>query len=237
VNILIGIGGTGAKIVESALIGCLAGVQPFQGELLVGLIDQDSGNGNVQRTMSLLKAVEGLRRDWITSGGEHHWVTGGQDGLSLAATPVRSMDNLLWHPHAERGTTLASIFGTNVLTDTGGANLKLLLDALYAPDASEQQMELSEGYRGRPHIGAAAILSRNETARPSSRAARPAEARQGQRGRARLPVRLRLRRHGRRGLPHGGADAAQHGGRVGRRLVRADRRRAHAALLQLRRAG
>jgi hypothetical protein len=116
--------------------------------------------------MSLLKAVEGLRRDWITSGGEHHWVTGGQDGLSLAATPVRSMDNLLWHPHAERGTTLASIFGTNVLTDTGGANLKLLLDALYAPDASEQQMELSEGYRGRPHIGAAAILSRNEETAP-----------------------------------------------------------------------
>lgn len=167
-NILIGIGGTGAKIVESALMTCVAGLPLKAGDLRVGLVDQDAGNGNVQRTAALLRLVEAVQREWTASDGEHRWTprrasepgVRPEDRCSLAATSVRGMETLLWHPHPERGKTLAKVFGVDALLDGEDVRLRLLMDALYAPDATEQHMELSEGYRGRPHIGAAAILSR-----------------------------------------------------------------------------
>lgn len=168
-NILIGVGGTGAKIVESVLMGCLAGLGPGhdRGGLSVGLVDQDAGNGNVQRTSELLHAIGDLQNGWLR-GGPNSWVSGdaAKGACRLAATPVAAMNTALWRPQADRGASLASIFGSQVLEDAGEGDLKLLFDALYAPGPSEQAMELSEGYRGRPHIGAAAILSQNEDSTP-----------------------------------------------------------------------
>src|SRR5688500_2676212 len=58
-NVLIGIGGTGSKVVESVVHLCAAGLGPDK--LHVFMIDPDQGNGNLTRTKSLIKKYTGLR--------------------------------------------------------------------------------------------------------------------------------------------------------------------------------
>jgi hypothetical protein len=174
VNLLIGVGGTGAKVVEAALICALAGFGPK--DVSVAFVDQDEANGNVRRARELLRQVEQLRGLWVAGGRPDRWDTSspvGEGGSLLASVAARSIDPAhdLWAPHTEEGTTLGSIFSANVLAREE-PRLKSLMDVLYSPDASEQGMELSEGYRGRPHIGAAAILSRAEQDAPFWRSLR-----------------------------------------------------------------
>ena len=59
VNILIGVGGTGAKVVESTLHAAVAGLAGDN--LTVGLVDQDGSNGNVGRTAQLLATIVSAR--------------------------------------------------------------------------------------------------------------------------------------------------------------------------------
>ena len=51
-NYLIGIGGTGARVIEAAVNLCAAGFGPD--ELSIFLIDPDAGNGNLTRTKNLI---------------------------------------------------------------------------------------------------------------------------------------------------------------------------------------
>ena len=61
-NLLIGVGGTGAKVVEAALVAFLAGLGPPA--VTVGFVDQDESNGNVDRTRDLLARSAAFRRLW-----------------------------------------------------------------------------------------------------------------------------------------------------------------------------
>jgi hypothetical protein len=151
-NLLLGVGGTGAKVVESALQAFLAGLGPQA--VQVGFVDQDEANGNVKRARGLLGRMVDFQRRW-TLEGEH-----GFDRSPLRmADPcwVRCRqtvvdDHELWCPHSEQGTTLAGISAPEVAEQESPA-LKGRMDLLYAPDDTEQFMDLGVGLPRRPHIG------------------------------------------------------------------------------------
>ena len=68
-TILLGIGGTGAKVVESALMMFAAGIG--EGPVHIGLIDQDGANGNVERTRHLLSRLIEFREFWSRPNQPH----------------------------------------------------------------------------------------------------------------------------------------------------------------------
>jgi hypothetical protein len=156
--ILIGVGGTGAKIVEAALPLFLAGLGPDK--VSVGFVDQDQANGNVARTRQRLQLYESFKTTW--SGDRRptrmDWaVEDSKGGVAFGRNIVRSLapGHELWCPHPDRGATLQSIFGRALMPE----DQKNLMDLLYEADETEQLMRLGEGYRARPHIGAAAMMS------------------------------------------------------------------------------
>lgn len=144
-NIVIGIGGTGAKVVEAILHCTAMGLGPSN--LTVGLVDQDQSNGNVSRTRETLESIGKARSLWRTSGSPHFV---GDGDLLRARFDV--LGSGLWVPHPNAQVTLSQVLG--YLGDDEAA-----LDLLFAKGPLEQDMRLDEGYRGRAHIGSAAITS------------------------------------------------------------------------------
>jgi hypothetical protein len=157
VNLLIGIGGTGAKVVEAALTLFSAGLGPR--EIHVGLIDQDRANGNVNRTQSRLTNLQRFQRLW-RRGGSSSWIdwtdgAGGGDSVDFGAVSVKQLfeDRALWCPEAG-DLSLASILGQDL-----SQQQRDLFDLLFMANEHEQNLVLGEGYRGRAHVGAAALIA------------------------------------------------------------------------------
>lgn len=154
-NVVIGIGGTGAKVVEAVLHTATAGL--ITENLVVGLVDQDGANGNVAQTDEVLHSLIDARNVWRGQARPHRL------GKSpLFATHIKALSDrqAVWVPHPDKRSTLARIFGREQFSPEE----RLLFDGLFVdsddPDLDEQQLPLEEGYRGRPHIGAAAMASR-----------------------------------------------------------------------------
>lgn len=160
VNILLGVGGTGAKIVESALFLLSAGFGSDD-EVHVGLVDQDNSNGNVVRTEDLLKLLTAIRRDFQEGANRIDWTRAGRDRVDLFSIGLRPLmeSGAHWRPAADDLPTLRAIMRHEQMP----ADEKDLFDLLFRGDAAtpggeEQTMGLSEGYRGRAHVGAAALV-------------------------------------------------------------------------------
>lgn len=160
-NILIGIGGTGAKVVESALFLMAAGFGP-SGPVHVGLIDQDSTNGNMTRTDSLLQLMIGLRR--MLDGGSNRLARQGEGACPLFGIELHNLfgqaASANWRPASTAQPTLAQILDRTNMSDAE----RTLFDLLFRPAGvaevdKEQDLPLSKGYRGRAHVGSAAMFS------------------------------------------------------------------------------
>lgn len=156
-NILIGVGGTGAKIVEAVLVMAAAGLGPKS--LHVGLVDQDNSNGNVARTKTLFNAYVDARAHFSNPSGLSHVVWNAEENssesLGLCKTAISELfgKSIIWCPGGDQ-TTLRNTVGLNL-----DENQKALFDLLFMPGEEEQDLSLSEGYRGRAHVGAAALVS------------------------------------------------------------------------------
>ncbi|WP_159979455.1 MULTISPECIES: hypothetical protein [unclassified Novosphingobium] len=159
VNIVIGVGGTGAKVVESTLALMAAGVGGTIEAIHVGLVDQDESNGNVARTRRLISAIAACRQEWGKMHGANYvdWRGSGADRISLGAIDVRPLfedsANALWCPERD-DETLETILGSNLDRDR-----KTLFDMLFMPGREEQRLPLGKGYRGRAHVGATAMIA------------------------------------------------------------------------------
>lgn len=158
INILIGVGGTGAKIVEAAMVMAAAGLGPKH--LHVGLVDQDNANGNVARTKTLIANYRKFRNSWQgaipSSVIDWRGDRANLDGLDLCRTEVEELfeEGPVWCPGGDQ-TTLRAIVGQNL-----AERQRHLFDLLFMPGEEEQDLQLGEGYRGRAHVGAAALISR-----------------------------------------------------------------------------
>ncbi len=154
-DIIIGVGGTGAKVIEAAVQLATIGIGPT--ELRVGFVDQDKSNGNLNRAQYVLSNYIEARSAWRGPEGSHK--LHGSEDCPILRTNIETIDggSGLWVPDERSGSTLSSIFGA-MQED------KYLFDALFETGKvekdEEQDMPLDEGYRGRPHLGAAAISAR-----------------------------------------------------------------------------
>ncbi|MEL7686798.1 tubulin-like doman-containing protein [Citromicrobium bathyomarinum] len=156
-NIIIGVGGTGAKVVESVLHFAAMGVGP--NSLRVGFVDQDRSNGNLNRALQVFESYRSTRAAWRGDDAVHR--LGGAEECPLFKTDIEPLGEQdgLWIPDDGAGTTLASVFGPM-------GEDQYLFDALFHTGddktAEEQQLTLDDGFQGRPHIGAAVITDRAE---------------------------------------------------------------------------
>jgi hypothetical protein len=151
---VIGVGGTGSRCVESFVHLCAAGLGPSN--TWIGLVDQDRANGNVERTIQTIRTYQDLRGQLRQL--ETHKLA---DDCGLLRTNIQlPSGSPLWCPLQAASSTLESIFRADILKP----ELKGLFDCLYAE--SEHSMELDVGFRGKPHIGAASILSQSSSDGP-----------------------------------------------------------------------
>lgn len=156
-DILIGIGGTGAKVVEAALALFAAGLGPA--EVHVGLVDQDRSNGNMSRTETSLEHLMQFQAQWQGGGRDAAIDSRRGDGdkgqIPLANVRVRALfdDRALWSPEKD-DVTLTDVLGRDL-----GEGRRELFDLLFMPGEQEQDLQLGEGYRGRAHVGAAALAA------------------------------------------------------------------------------
>tara|TARA_Y100001936_G_C16079937_1_gene676947 strand:+ start:974 stop:2503 length:1530 start_codon:yes stop_codon:yes gene_type:complete len=148
----IGIGGTGSKCVDNYVYSCAAGLGPEN--LWLGMVDQDEGNGNVERSSINIEQYQKVRKILRTPG-----LSDINSKTNLFKTNITTFpEHSNWPPLKSSGTTkptLKNIFKFNALKD----EIQDIMSSLYHSE-EELTLELDEGFRGRPSIGSAAILSR-----------------------------------------------------------------------------
>ena len=145
-NFIIGIGGTGAKCLEHLLHCCSSGLGPQN--LWAGMVDQDEANGNVSRTKILLSKYINLRSSLRNEAGHDL-----AKDSNLFKTHITTNNDAVWLPLKGADPTLEEVIHYELLKP----EVKGLMDCLYDPD--EMKQNLSEGFRARPNIGAAAMLA------------------------------------------------------------------------------
>ncbi|EDZ92718.1 conserved hypothetical protein [Limnospira maxima CS-328] len=140
---IIAIGGTGAKLVESmihaAAVGLFSHNQKSE-DLQILLIDPDTGNGNASATNTTRTIYQNCR--------QHFNVHPSRPWMSSNIDPIQGG---AWSVFERTDATLKDTFPYNQDQD----ERKLLFDVLYTED--ERKLRLTQGFRGRPAIGAAII--------------------------------------------------------------------------------
>jgi hypothetical protein len=147
-NTLLCAGGTGTRILEAVLHLCAAGLGPKDLRLLV--IDPDSANGNGERVSRLVDSYrEGHDRFGEKLGSELRLFgtkldlldTGAQAGVLKSWSPVK------------RNQRLRDVLNFDLLDST--AVPPDLVRLFFTQE--ELSMDLSQGFRGHPSVGAAAM--------------------------------------------------------------------------------
>ena len=158
VNLILGLGGTGARLVESFVHLCAAGLGPSHAS--VSLIDQDQSNGNTLRARTTLARYVSAHRALRALGGEHPDPACDLLGTRLDPHPDETdVEKCHWVPQRESDASLAGLIKYSLIRQE---NAKDLARALFH-DRNELRMPLNEGYRGRPHVGSAALLAQIRT--------------------------------------------------------------------------
>lgn len=149
INLFLGIGGTGSKSVENFIHICASGLGPSN--VWLGMVDQDSANGNVAKTKATLDHYIELRSDLKTKGKNYL-----SEETGFLRTDIKyTKNNYCWCPLEGSSPSLYELFSYDLMNE----KLQDIADVLYDPQ-NEFQLPLDEGFRARPSIGAAAMLSK-----------------------------------------------------------------------------
>lgn len=145
-NVLIGIGGTGSRVIESVIHLCAAGLGPDK--LHIFMIDPDQGNGNLTRTKSLIKKYTELRSRFQAAPGNPCFKT------EIVIPP--GDETFVWNIFEEKDYTLAKYINYDNLKKTD-PNLANLANILFT--GTELETSLDKGFRGHPSIGAVVMAN------------------------------------------------------------------------------
>lgn len=148
-NILIGIGGSGARCVEAFLHLAAAGIGPS--DVSVCIIDQDAANGNSANAVSLLSQLMSLQGALKRAGG--HRIPDETPFLRTSISPLN--DSGYWTPELPANSRKPDSY---FRADSMRPATRALYDALYSRD-EQQGIDLEQGYHGRPNIGAAVLTA------------------------------------------------------------------------------
>ena len=136
----IGIGGTGAKCIESLIHLAAAGMMPDSDELHVLFVDPDAENGSRTRSQDTLTHYVECK-DKLDLGQ-----------TKLLQTKIVSVNPNAWTPFKVKDPKLKVFFGYDNFPRTPTGNL---FDILYSD--LEKDSTLQEGFGGHPSIGSAAL--------------------------------------------------------------------------------
>jgi len=137
-NYLIGIGGTGARVIEASLYMCAAGYGPD--ELSIFLIDPDKGNGNLKRTTQLISRYLEC----------YKYFQSANSNTKLFKTKIKTPDedkDRVWNIFKKTDATLKDWIGEEGMQGAEKDLANILFSKL------ELTTQLNEGFRGHPAIG------------------------------------------------------------------------------------
>lgn len=140
-NKIIGIGGTGMRCVEAFVYMCAVGMFPGK-EFQIFLLETDSGNGNFQRTLEVIKNYR------LVKGGDGKTHP---DGFFSAVILEPQQVNLTYNQNGIGFNNYKEILDAPNLTDDIKRENQTLADLLL--DAGVQNYDLLHGYRAKPHLG------------------------------------------------------------------------------------
>jgi hypothetical protein len=139
----IGIGGTGAKCLESLIHLVASGLLPPNEKLYILFVDPDKANGSLERANGLLEGYVECRKNIIVDS-------------DFLRTPIEIAEPDVWTPLGE-GTHQLREFALYDTLKIEAEEIAHLLDVLYSPE--EKSTPLDKGFRGHPSIGAAVMAS------------------------------------------------------------------------------
>lgn len=136
----IGIGGTGAKCIESLIHLTAAGLIPGNEKLYLLFVDPDKANGSLGRAGELLKCYSQCRENRLAE-------------TDFIKNEIEIADPNVWTPLSEGVNRLDGFFKYNTIPETA----QQVFDVLYTPQ--EKTTPLDKGFRGHPSIGAAVLAT------------------------------------------------------------------------------
>ena len=151
-NYLIGIGGTGARVVESVVHCCAAGFGPA--ELTIFLVDPDEGNGNLSRTKTLVAQYQRARDALAERAGED---------VRLFGTQIHTPDPFVWGIFSDQNMSLGKYIN-HELAAKSSPEMAQLMEVLFSRE--ELATPLNEGFRGHPSIGAVVMANTPDDVEP-----------------------------------------------------------------------
>ncbi len=149
-NYLIGIGGTGARVIESFIYLCAAGYG-HDNEVTIFFIDPDKANGNLERTTAVLDNYIKCRSNYSPAGTT----------TPLFKTKISRPAVCVWNIFDQADMTLSKYISYQTLKSRNrdfADLISLLYSGGHAVSEDEHKGELgtklNEGFRGHPSIGA-----------------------------------------------------------------------------------
>ena len=141
----IGIGGTGAKCLESLIHLAAAGMMPDGNDLYMLFVDPDNANGSLDRAVTTLN---------------HYKTFNDNDQLAqscMLQTKIDSADNPIFSPFDKKDDTKPRLDGffDYASLKLANDNAADLFEVLYSE--KERSTELDKGFRGHPSIGASVM--------------------------------------------------------------------------------
>ena len=155
---IIAVGGTGARVLRSLTMLLAAGLKLPDCELVVPvLVDPDTQNGDVNRTVALLKSYETLHKALHADGqpprGEGFF---NQPLTTLSQLNTAGTEGLSDSFVYDFGG-ISKSFKEYVQYNEASVETQGLLDLLFTPDALNASLDL--GFRGSPNVGAVVLNS------------------------------------------------------------------------------
>lgn len=149
-NYLIGIGGTGARVIESFVYLSAAGYGP-DNDVTIFFIDPDKANGNLERTTALVDNYIKCRANYAPAGTSN----------PLFKTKISRPEDCIWNIFDQADMSLSKYISYQTLK-TRNRDFADLISLLYSGGhaASDDEhkgelgTKLNEGFRGHPSIGA-----------------------------------------------------------------------------------
>jgi len=139
--IVIGFGGTGAKMVQALLMMGAAGALRLPRPVKILLVDQDRGNGNTLRTVETLETYRAVRQI----------LTDNDDPIRPYNVDFDVYSDLVWQPLKRANECLGARFGYDGISHERDMSSRLL-ELLYSP--AQINEPLNKGFLGNPNIGA-----------------------------------------------------------------------------------
>ena len=136
---LFGIGGTGARVIRSLTMLLASGVDAGVDTIIPVLIDPDTSNGDLTRTISLLKKYKSINSN-LTFGSEiksRYFKTVIDDQGTDFRLPIANVGN--------------KSFGRYIEYDNLSRENKALISLLFSDKNLNAQMQ--EGFKGNPNMG------------------------------------------------------------------------------------